>query len=155
MLCTTSNGMNKYFILIGIVILVLGGGIFYRLVLLPQSSVPVETGVVRNFTIVADKDEWRWTPEVLEVDRGDRVKLEVINEDEYDHGLAIDAFGVSQRMPAKSTINIEFVATQLGDFPYYCSVPCGEGIVNGKKRTHFDMIGVIKVRPAVEPLNSK
>jgi len=135
--------------------LIIGGGIFYRTVLLSEADKPVETGVIRNFTIVADKDEWRWTPEVIEVDRGDRIKLEIINEDEYDHGIAIDAFGVSQRMPAKSTINVEFVATQLGDFQYYCSVPCGEGEVDGVKRTHFDMIGVIKVRPApqVSPSN--
>lgn len=142
--------MNKYFILIGMTVLILGGGIFYRLVLLPQSSVPVETGVVKNFTIIAKENGWEWEPETIEVDRGDRIKLEVINEDEYDHGLAIDAFGVSQRMPAKSTINVEFVVTQVGDFQYYCSVPCGEGIVDGKKRTHFDMIGVIKVRPAAQ-----
>jgi heme/copper-type cytochrome/quinol oxidase subunit 2 len=138
--------MNKYFIILGITILIIGGGIFYRAVLLSDADKPVETGVVRNFTIIADKDEWRWTPEEIIVDRGDRVKLEIINEDEYDHGIAIDAFGVSQRMPASSTIYVEFVATQLGDFQYYCSVPCGEGDVDGKKRTHFDMIGVIKVR---------
>lgn len=146
--------MNKYFVLIGIVILVLGGGIFYRLVLLSEADKPVETGVVRNFTVIAEKDKWRFVPETIEVDRGDRVKLEVINEDEYDHGIAIDAFGVSQRMPAKSTIKVEFVVTQEGDFPFYCSVPCGEGIVDGKKRTHFDMIGVIKVRPAKESVSS-
>ena len=142
--------MNKYFILIGITILIIGGGIFYRTVLLSEADRPVETGVVRNFTIIAEKDEWRWTPETIEVDRGDRIKLEIINEDEYDHGIAIDAFGVSQRMPANATINVEFVATQIGDFQYYCSVPCGEGEVDGVKRTHFDMIGVIKVRPAVQ-----
>ena len=72
--------------------------------------------------------------------------MEVVNEDEYDHGIAIDAFGISQRMPAKSTINVEFVATQVGDFQYYCSVPCGEGSVGGKKRTHFDMIGTLHVK---------
>ena len=142
--------MNKYFIIIGIAVLIIGGGIFYRTVLLPQSSVPVETGLIKNFKVVSDKDKWRFAPETIEVDRGDRVKMEVVNEDEYDHGIAIDAFGVSQRMPAKSTINVEFVVTQEGDFPFYCSVPCGEGIVDGKKRTHFDMIGVIKVRPAAQ-----
>lgn len=123
---------------------------FYRAVLLPQSSVPVETGVIKNFTVIAVKDEWKFVPENIEVERGDRVKLEVINEDEYDHGIAIDAFGVSQRMPAKSTINVEFVVTQEGDFPFYCSVPCGEGDVGHDHRTHFDMIGVIKVRSATK-----
>lgn len=138
--------MNKYFIIIGIVVLIIGGGIFYRTVLLSEEARPVETGVIRDFTIIAKQNEWRWVPENIEVNRGDRIRLEMINEDEYDHGIAIDAFGVSQRMPARSTINVEFVVTQVGDFPYYCSVPCGEGLVNGVKRTHFDMIGVIKVR---------
>ena len=129
--------------------LIIGGGIFYRIVLLPQSSVPVETGVIKDFTITAKKDEWRFIPETIEVDRGDKVRLTIINEDEYDHGLAIDAFGVSQRMPAKSTINVEFVVTQIGDFQYYCSVPCGEGVVDGKKRGHFDMVGKIHVKNLV------
>jgi len=145
--------INKYFILIGISVLIIGGGIFYRKVLLPEESRPVETGVVRSLKIVAKKDQWRWEPETIEVDRGDRIKLEAVNEDDYDHGLAIDAFGVSQRMPARSTIHVEFVVTQLGDFPYYCSVPCGEGIVDGVKRTHFDMIGVIKVRSPKESVS--
>jgi len=138
--------LNKYFIVIGITVLIVSGGIFYRTFLLSESDRPVETGVVRNFKIIAKENGWQWEPETIEVDRGDRIKLEIINEDEYDHGLAIDAFGVSQRMPAKSTINVEFVVTQVGNFQYYCSVPCGEGIVDGVKRTHFDMIGVIKVR---------
>ena len=138
--------MNKYFIIIGIAILLIGGGIFYRTVLLSEEDRPVETGVTRDLTIIAKKNKWIWEPETIEVDRGDKLRLKMVNEDEYDHGLAIDAFGVSQRMPAKSTITVEFVATQLGDFQYYCSVPCGEGVVDGKKRTHFDMIGVIKVR---------
>lgn len=141
--------MNKYVILVVVGVVILGGGIFYRAFLLPEESRPVETGVIREFTIVADKNEWRFTPELIEVNRGDRVKMTVINEDDYDHGIAIDAFGISQRMPANSTIKMEFVVTQEGDFPFYCSVPCGEGMVDGKKRTHFDMIGKMHVRSIV------
>lgn len=144
--------MNKYFLIIGIVVLIIGGGIFYRTVLLSEELRPVDTGIIRNFTVIAKENEWRWVPETVEADRGDRIRLTMINEDEYDHGIAIDAFGVSQRMPAKSTINTEFVVTQAGDFPYYCSVPCGEGEVDGGKRTHFDMIGVIKVRQPSNPM---
>lgn len=128
----------------------MAGGVIYRVFLLPESSVPFDSGRVRNFTIIAKKNEWRFIPEDIEVARGDRVILEVINEDDYDHGIAIDAFGVSQRMPADSIIKVEFVATQEGDFPFYCSVPCGEGVVNGVKRTHFDMIGKFKVRSMIE-----
>ena len=138
--------MNKYILLIGVVVVVIIGGVVYRVFLLPQSSVPVTTGVERIITVVAEQDKWRFSPEDIQIDRGDKVVMTVINEDEYDHGIAIDAYGISQRMPAKSTIKVEFIATQEGDFPFYCSVPCGEGMVDGKKRTHFDMIGNLHVR---------
>ena len=70
----------------------------------------------------------------------------------YDYGIALDVLGVSQRMPVNSTIKIEFVAIQEGDFPFYCSVPCGEGIVDGHKRTHFDMVGNLHVRSAMSAM---
>lgn len=141
--------MNKYTILIVVGVLILGGGILYRAFLLPEASKPVESGNVIEVTITAKKNEWRFTPENIEVARGDRVKIAAINEDDYDHGIAIDAYGISQRMPAGETVHLELVATQEGDFPFYCSVPCGEGIVDGVKRTHFDMIGTLQVRSLI------
>ena len=138
--------MNKYIIIGILVAVILIGGGLYRTYLLPEESKPVDTGVVRKVTIVAKKDDWRFLPEDIEINRGDRVKVTAVNEDIYDHGIAIDAFGISQRMPANSTINFEFVATQAGDFQYYCSVPCGEGDTPDGHRTHFDMIGTIKVK---------
>ena len=140
---------NKYFIILGLVILIVIGGAIYRKYILPESSLPVQTGKTINVAVVAERDEWRFTPEEIIAERGDKIIMKVVNEDDYDHGIAIDAFGVSQRMPANSTITLEFVVTQEGEFPYYCSVPCGEGEVDGAKRTHFDMIGKIKVKPAL------
>lgn len=141
--------MNKYFILVALGVLIVVGGLVYRKFLRPESLAPVTTGKVRELTIIARKDHWQFEPETIEVDRGDKIVATIINEDDYDHGIAIDAFGVSQRMPAKSTIRVEFTVTQAGEFPFYCSVPCGEGIVDGKKRTHFDMIGKLKVRSII------
>lgn len=128
---------------------ILGIGIGYRTFLLPETSVPVTTGKVREITVTSQADKWNFNPEIIEADRGDKIILTVINEDNYDHGISIDAFGVSQRMPANGTIKIEFVVTQEGDFPFYCSVPCGEGEVDGKKRGHFDMVGKIHVKSIV------
>lgn len=141
--------MNKYVILIFVAVLILGGGIAYRVFLLPQSSVPVVSGKTREITIIARKDHWSFEPEIIEADRGDKIIMTVVNEDNYDHGIALDAFGISQRMPADGTIKIEFVVTQAGDFPFYCSVPCGEGELNGKKRGHFDMVGRLHVRSII------
>lgn len=138
--------MNKYLALAIVFVILMGAGIGYRVFLLPKSSVPVTTGNVREFTITAAKDKWAFEPETIEADRGDKIILTIINEDNYDHGIALDAFGVSQRMPANGTIKIEFVVTQEGDFPFYCSVPCGDGVVDGKPRGHFDMVGRVHVR---------
>jgi len=138
--------MNKFIIIGIILVLLVAGGMFYRTFLLSEEDKPVTTGVVREVTVLAKKDQWRFEPEVIEANQGDKVVMTLINEDAYDHGIGIDAFGVSQRLPANSTIKVEFVVTQAGEFPFYCSVPCGEGHVDGVKRTHFDMIGKLQVK---------
>ncbi len=141
--------MNKYFI-IGIIVLVaIAGGVLYRTFLLAEEDKPVTTGAVREITIIAKQNQWRFEPEVIEVDQGDKLILTVVNEDAYDHGIGIEAFGISRRMPANSTIKVEFVATKRGEFPFFCSIPCGEGHVDGVKRTHFDMIGKLHVKSLI------
>lgn len=141
--------MNKYVVIIGLAILLIIGGVVYRTFFISEGSKPYVSGKSVEVTITADKDMWKFSPEIVEVDRGDKVVIHAVNEDAYDHGIAIDAFGISQRMPANETITFDFVVTQEGDFPFYCSVPCGEGNVDGKTRTHFDMIGKLHVRSAV------
>lgn len=141
--------MNKYFIIGIIVVIAIAGGIFYRTFLLAEEDKPITTGAIREITVAAKKDQWRFVPEVIEANQGDKIVMTLINEDAYDHGIGIDAFGISQRMPANSTIKVEFVVTKAGEFPFYCSVPCGEGIVDGVKRTHFDMIGKLHVKSLI------
>ena len=147
--------MNKYVIIGGVLVGIVVIGILYK-TFIGSSDAPIETGVVREITVISKRLEWRFEPEVIEVDQGDRVKMTVINEDNFDHGVAIDALGVSQRLPANGTINIEFVATKSGEFPFYCSVSCSDSsnssfeLPNGEVQTgpyagtfrgHFDHIG--------------
>ncbi len=146
--------MNKYFYIIGTLILIVALGIAYNTLLVADNDQPFESGVVRNITITARQNRWQFEPEFIEVDQGDRIVLTIINEDKYDHGFAIDAFGISQRMPANETIRVEFIATQSGDFPYYCSVSCGAGEVDGVDRGHFDQIGKLHVRSIVSETSS-
>jgi cytochrome c oxidase subunit 2 len=137
--------MNKYKILGIILVVLVAGGIAYDKFI--KKTVACEsTGQTKEFTITSQKDKWNFTPESIDVNCGDKVVLNVVNEDSYDHGIAIEAFGVSQRMPANGTIKIEFTASQSGEFLYYCSVPCGEGTVAGQKRDHFSMIGKLVVK---------
>lgn len=159
--------MNKYvFIGIALVALIVVGVLYKQFV--GSNESPIETGVVKEFTIVSKKLEWRFEPETIEVERGDKVKVRVVNEDNFDHGVAIDAFGISQRLPANGTIDIEFVATKSGEFPFYCSVSCSSsdnssfGLANGEVQTgpyagtvrgHFEHIGKFIVK-AVEAVTN-
>ncbi len=141
--------MNKYVILIIVLGFLIAGGIVYNKFGIKEADRPQTTGQVREMTITAKKNQWKWEPENFEAVQGDKIILTVINEDDYDHGINIEAFGVSQRIPANGTITTEFVVTQPGEFPYYCSVPCGDGIVDDKKRGHFDQVGIIHVKSLI------
>ncbi|MFT5036645.1 MAG: plastocyanin [Candidatus Azotimanducaceae bacterium] len=157
--------MNK-FAIIGIVLvgIVVAGVLYGEFSNVSDSS--IETGVVKEFTIVSKKLEWRFEPESIEIEQGDRVKLTIVNEDNFDHGFAINALGIDQRLPANGTIHEEFVARKSGIFQFYCSVSCSSsdvksfGLEDGFVQTgpyagtvqgHFDHIGefIVKVLKAV------
>lgn len=136
--------MNKYVTILIVLAVILGAGIAYK-----QFGGKAElelTGETKEFTIYNRENRWSFDPDTITVNEGDKVKLTLINQDDYDHGIAIDQFGVSQRIPAKGTITLEFVASTPGEWPYYCSVSCNSGIVDGKPRGHFDQIGKLFVK---------
>lgn len=128
-----------------------------------------EMGEDVEFTVVSKKLEWAYEPESITVNQCDRVSVTVINEDDFDHGFAIDAFGVSQRLPADGKIVVDFVATKSGTFPFYCSVSCSssdagtfnlpEGKVQtgqyaGTIRGHFEHIGYFLVNAVDQLINN-
>ena len=142
--------MNK-FVIIGIVLVVLiGGGIAFKASKTEtrdQTANAVAQGQVRDITVTLSKDRWEFKPDLIEVDQGDTVRLSFVNEDSYDHGVQIDAYGVSQRIPANSTAVITpFVATKAGEYPFISSLSCGSGIGDGKERGHFDQVGRLDVK---------
>lgn len=141
--------MNKYIIILIVIVFLIGGGFGYRTFFSSEENRPIKTGIIRIVPMTSSELRWEFIPEFLEVNQGDHIVLTIVNEDKFDHGFAIDAYGISQRMPAKGIIQIEFDATKAGDFPFYCSVSCGSGIVDGKKRGHFDQIGKMHVRSLI------
>ncbi len=82
---------------------------------------------------------WGFEPSRVEVPLGSQVKFVVSTED-AEHGLAIPAFGVSQKLTPGKITEVEFVADQAGEFPFYCNVFCGAG--------HKEMQGTLVVKPA-------
>jgi cytochrome c oxidase subunit II len=80
-------------------------------------------------------------PKTITVRKGEQVKLIVTSED-VAHGIAIEEFGVDQRIDAKQTKTVEFTASKEGRFRISCSVFCGDG--------HGDMEGELVVTAAGE-----
>ena len=144
--------MNKFKIIAIVMVVIIVAGIAYSFTKSAEDR-PVTTGKVREVTVTAIKDEWRFEPEELEAELGDKIVMTVVNEDNYDHGIGIDAFGVSQRMPANETIKLEFIVTRPGDFPFYCSVPCGDCDVAGEHRDHYSMVGKLHVKSLITETN--
>ena len=83
------------------------------------------------------ENEWKWEPAEIHIKAGDLVKLRIFNEDNYDHGFAVEAFGINKRLFPRRETQIEFVASRAGSFNFYCSVPCGQG--------HYEQIGTLFV----------
>jgi cytochrome c oxidase subunit 2 len=93
----------------------------------------------RSFDVVASR--FKFEPEVLEVDEGDRVVLRMRSSDTA-HGLAIKEFKVKKDLPdTGEVITVEFVAAKAGNFKMECSEYCGKG--------HSKMRGRLIVRPKV------
>ena len=78
---------------------------------------------VVEFNIKVDKV--RFQPDSISVRKGDRVMLKVTSVDEKAHGLTLEDFGLKKVViPAKETVNIEFLADKEGVFVYRCSKYC-------------------------------
>jgi len=146
--------MNKYIIIAIVLVVIIGGGVVFS-AKTDTDNCTSSMGSDRNITVVSKKLEWAFEPEQITVEKCDRVRIKVINEDNFDHGFAIDALGISQRLPANGSIDVNFVASKSGEFPFYCSVSCSDskstgnlpdgvvqtGVYKGLFRGHFEHLG--------------
>ncbi len=68
---------------------------------------------------------YKWEPEVIVVNKGDTVVVNVTNPRGTVHGLEFPAFSVDTGPlePRGGTATIEFVAAKAGTFTYNCSIP--------------------------------
>lgn len=130
--------MNKFIKLLLFAVFLIASGVVYQLYYRPQGIGPVKaSGNILEIEMRAKENQWKWEPSDIHIKAGDTVRLKIFNEDNYDHGFAVEAFGVNKRLfPRRETV-IEFIASRAGSFSFYCSVPCGEG--------HYDQIGILFV----------
>lgn len=107
--------MNKKMILglAVILLLVLAGFLFSR----PPTG-KIINGNTREFTVKAFR--FGYSPDLIEVDRGDRVRITIENTDTL-HGIIIPELNL------RGNEVIEFTADREGEFIWYCAVMCGSG----------------------------
>lgn len=130
--------MNKYLSLALFGICLMVSGFVYQQFYRPANIGGFKsTGEIVEVRMRVIRNAWKWDPDTIRVNPGDKVILHILNEDTYDHGFAIDVFGVNRRLFPKSTTTIEFTPSFSGIFNFYCSVPCGQG--------HYDQIGTLIV----------
>ena len=80
--------------------------------------------------------DYGFTPGVIQVNRGDRVTLELIATD-YVHGIYIDGYDLAFTADPGQPATLSFIADRAGSFRLRCSVTCGA--------LHPFMIGKLQV----------
>lgn len=70
--------------------------------------------------------KYEFSPAVINVKKGDHVKL-VVTATDRDHGIKIDAFHIDKKLPKGEAVTVEFTADRPGTFPFQCSKFCGTG----------------------------
>ena len=84
-------------------------------------------GETRIVTIEVVAKRFSFTPERIEVSRGDRVRLSIRSAD-GTHGLAIKKLKQDVKVPrGGAPVVLEFDANEAGEFPITCSEYCGKG----------------------------
>ncbi|MGY5150838.1 MAG: cupredoxin domain-containing protein [Candidatus Nitrosopumilus sp. bin_6a] len=75
--------------------------------------------------VIAFVELHRWEPNIIIVNQGDTVVLEITNPRKHAHTLSIPAFGVNSEMlePREGTDIVTFVADTPGVFTFYCGLP--------------------------------
>ncbi len=69
-------------------------------------------------------ERFKYTPEVIKVSKGDRVRLNIDSVD-VEHGFYLDGYGINELIPEKGFKTVEFIATKSGAFRFRCSETCG------------------------------
>jgi cytochrome c oxidase subunit 2 len=95
--------------------------IVFSLLLAAGSSFAAEA---KTFQITAKTYEF--TPDPIEVNQGDTVRLSVTAIDK-DHGFGIKSLDIDQTLAKGETSTIEFVADKKGEFTIGCTKFCGFG----------------------------
>ncbi|MEM2137863.1 MAG: cupredoxin domain-containing protein [Candidatus Anstonellaceae archaeon] len=100
----------------------------------PGTNTP-DTEAVREITLEASN--WEFSPSTIEVNKGEKVRITIINKD-VAHGIAIPDFNFTLVANAGQNATGDFVASKEGNYTFFCNVFCGDG--------HRNMKGMLVVK---------
>lgn len=111
---------------------------------LQAASAPVH--VVEMTARLPAEEHGGWTPEVIRVQKGERVRLRLTSSDVV-HGFSIPKLGVAVDWVEPGKVQeVEFVAEQAGRYAFQCTVWCQLG--------HWRMRGTLEVVDPDHPVAS-
>lgn len=116
---------------LSVVLLVGGIGLLLWWPFAPETTVATTEHHIR-----IEAGDYGFNPSVIQVNRGDRVTLELISTD-YVHGIYIDGYDLSFTADPGQPNTLTFIADRSGAFRLRCSVTCGA--------LHPFMIGKLQV----------
>lgn len=83
-------------------------------------------GAAKEITVdMGINGEWKFTPDKIEVAKGENVKVNLVNKDSAQaHSFVVSAFNAkSTQVAAGKTANVTFKADKAGEFDVICDVP--------------------------------
>lgn len=133
--------MKKTIIIIAVILIVLVGGYFvlqrsYRTPTLISMPIPTTAkattlvpeqatapaSAVKEFIVLGT--EFSFSPSLIRVKGGDRIKITFKNNGRVPHNLVIESLGVgTKKIEEDETETIEFTAPASGIYPIFCSIP--------------------------------
>ncbi|MGZ3419209.1 MAG: Sec-dependent nitrous-oxide reductase [Polyangiales bacterium] len=114
----------------------------------PSATLAGQEKIVRNGNVVdvyMTAIRSHFTPDRIEVDEGDTVKLHVTNleqSEDQTHGFTINMYNIDLSLEPGKHENVTFVADMPGVYPMYCTEFCSA--------LHLEMAGYVLVKPKAE-----
>lgn len=100
-----------------------------------QWTGPVRVQSARTINIEAS--QWKWSPQVVELKKGEVVTL-VFTTSDVSHSAYIPEYGVNIQIVPNRAVGVQIVADKTGEFMIRCSEYCGV--------KHHEMLAKLIVR---------
>jgi heme/copper-type cytochrome/quinol oxidase subunit 2 len=115
----------------------------------------LSSGNIKDISMKAES--WKFTPNLIEVNKGDLVRLHFVTaQDEValynGHGFGIEKYGVNVFLLKGTSQTVEFIADKPGKYTFRCTSFCSAP--EAAIENHFNMVGTLVVNDANQSNNT-